>query len=143
MQPFPIDRNIINHTIPVLIATGDEKIEILLAFVATNDISIVPDYAADAAVELSPEDEIAWVGGPNPDHKRIGSIWILPAIVRARRLIGPIEENIPGGDGGEVINPVELVELLNHIDILDVLADLRDNLIDDSSSLSEIIRRII
>ena len=75
----------------------------------------------------------------------VENIWIVPCIVRARRLIGPIEESIPGGDGGELVSPNELLDILNdgNVDLLEILSDFRDRIDDPDDGIAKIIDRLV
>jgi hypothetical protein len=131
------DETAIKHAIPILIGIDGEYIEILVAFAATNDVKHMPPYMLENAVRL--DEDITLVDG-----SKFSDCWIMPAIIRARRLIGPPEENIPGGDGGELISPSELFETLveNEVDVIEILDGMLEKL-DGDDGITKIISKIV
>ena len=131
------------HTIPILIPTDEGMLELLIAFVVTDTLEVVPDYAIDSAVKLEPDDELTLANSPDFDGS--DELWILPAVVRARKIIGPLADNIPGGEGGELVSPSELFRIIGGVDstdLIQMLARFRENLsIDDG--IGRIIDRIV
>ena len=138
MLPPRINSDLARHTLPILLGTAKGPIEIIMAFVATDDINLIPPYAAASAIRLDSDDEI-FGGSGLSGHE----IWVLPAIIRARRLIGPIAENVPAGDGGEYISNAELLGILEEVDFTEVLANCRDRIPDQNCTMYQLLTRII
>jgi hypothetical protein len=127
------------HTYPILIAAKCGFVEISLAF------AIVKSEALDkigTAIPLEPDDHIDL---PIETKKRFeipddffsgkaittdNEFWILPAIIFARKLIGPPEENIPGGGSGEPVSAEELDELMAHVGALEIFTELRECIVE-------------
>lgn len=132
------------HMYPMLVDTEQGYIEIVLVFVVLKgDSSEFSLEQVKTAIPLEPGDHIDLPveNGPRfeiPDDifsgkaevKTNSGFWILPAIVNARRLLGPLADNIPGGDGGEPVSPEELGEIMTHINFLEVFTGFRESVIE-------------
>jgi hypothetical protein len=130
------------HIYPILIEAEYGFVEISLAFaIVKSEGEFSPDKIG-TAIPLEPDDRIDL---PIETKKRFeipddffsgkaittnGSFWILPAIVSARKLIGPPQENIPGGEGGEPISSEELGELMENIGALEIFTELRECIVE-------------
>jgi hypothetical protein len=129
------------HLYPILLGTEKGFVEIVLAFVIVKGegdfdrmgtaIQLEPGDHVDLPVETKKRFEIPddFFSGQARTTTNSG-FWILPAIISARRLIGPPEENMPGGEGGEPISPVELGEIMVNVDFSEIFTEFRECIIE-------------
>jgi len=125
------------HVYPMLLGTESGFVEIMVAFVIVKGggdfdkmgtaIPLEPGDHDDLPIETRKRFEIPedFFSGKAQTVENSG-FWILPAVISARRLVGPLEENMPGGEGGEPISPTELVEVMVNVDFLEVFTTFRE-----------------
>jgi hypothetical protein len=101
-----------SNSIPILIGTSKGNYELLLSFVGAKNIDDFPPNMHDFVAELD------------------GS-WVVPAIVGAREILGPLQDNIPAGEGGIPISLSFAQELASAVDIPEFLAEFRNRIDDD------------
>jgi hypothetical protein len=157
--------NPLSHSYPMNIDTVEGPIEIMVQFalvqgkenlpvdlinnaeafqvpVAIEDVPIseegqvfeIPDDIFSEK-ELEPEDvvaEQALVDELTTDQ----NYYMIPTIVRARRLIGPISENILGETGGDLLSKEETAELVSPELLLARLKEYRDEVAADDNAPS-------
>jgi hypothetical protein len=135
------DYNPFIHCYPILLNTEYGYVEIFLAFVIAKSegdvdqigtaIQLEPDDHSDLPIEIKARFEIPEDFFSGKARTTISSgFWILPAVVSARKLIGPPEDNVPGGDGGEPISPTELGNIMENVDFLEIFTEFREHIIE-------------
>jgi hypothetical protein len=128
------------HMYPILIGAEDEGFyEIVLVFVILKGGEEIDQLKT--AIPLEPDDHVNLPdeAGPRfeiPDDFFSGEakvvndgLWIIPAIINARKLIGPPSDNIPGGESGESVSPRELAEIMTSINFSEVFTQFRETIL--------------
>jgi hypothetical protein len=108
-----------SNSIPILVKTGSGYAELLLSFIMSKDRHFLPEPIRDVAV---------WIEDVE------GGVWAASGITGARRIVGPLIDNMPAGEGGERISPKEAGELLKGVDLAKLLDKYRESVIDDSTT---------
>lgn len=134
------DYNPFTHSYPMLLNTDKGFVEIIVAFVIVRGefdfdrmgtaIPLTSEDHVDLPIETKKRFEIPDDFLSGKGQVTNGSFWILPAIVSARKLIGPPEENVPGGDSGEPLSPVELGEVMCNVDFVELFTEFRECIIE-------------
>jgi hypothetical protein len=143
----PATYNPLNHAYPMLISTAEGKIEIMVQFMLiqgkanlpTEWISDSPEFQVPVSVE-----DMSVTTDPDDDRKeelqeqllvdeltQDQRYYMIPTIVRARRLIGPEKENELGAEGGDLMTKEEVAELVPPNLLLARLRQYRDEVAQD------------
>jgi hypothetical protein len=130
------------HSYPMLLHTDKGFVEIIIAFVIVKGegnfdqmgtaIQLTADDQVDLPIETKQRFEIPdddFFSGKAHTTTNTG-FWILPAIVSARKLIGPLAENVPGGSSGEPVSPIELGEIMVNIDFVELFTEFRECIVE-------------
>jgi hypothetical protein len=127
--------------IPILVKLNNEPIELMVAFVAAEGRNNLPPEARNYAIPLYDEDGVEFL---NAKSENPVDVWAVPCVIKARRIIGPLQDNIPGGDGGEIVEPKELHELMDEVDFdfIELLDSFKHQLVEDCS-VAKIISRFV
>ena len=136
-----MSENQLTCAIPILISLNNEPVELTIAFVAAEGRDNLPLDTREYAIPLYDDDGAEYL---NAGSEKPVDVWAVPCVIKARRIIGPLQDNIPGGDGGEIILPQELRTLLDDVDfdILDLLDNFKRYLVEDCAA-AKIIDRFV
>jgi hypothetical protein len=116
------------NSIAILMPTENGNVELLLSFIGCKNRDDFPPHIRDNAIFIEGLTE--------------GSLWITIGITGARRIIGPLMDNVPAGESGEYVSLEETKELADEIDLTSLLTAYRTQVIDDSS-IAKIIDRFL
>lgn len=131
--------NPLNHSFPMNIETADGPVEIMVKFAVVRGKENLPvefiNDAEDLQIPVSIEDvpiseegktfqipedifgeqtpaDVVAEGALLDELAEDPTYYLIPMIVRARRLVGPADENILGEVGGDLISKEETAELI-------------------------------
>lgn len=151
--------NPLNHAYPMVADTAIGQVEIMVKFAIVRGKENLPidliNQASELQVPMAIEDvpvsetgdtfqvpEDIFENKPTPSEivaesalvdelTQDQTYYLIPTIVRARRLIGPQSENILGAEGGDLISAEETAELIPPSALLDLLIMYHDKVAAD------------
>ena len=151
--------NPLNHAYPMVADTTIGQVEVMVQFAIVRGKENLPTdligQAADLQVPMAIEDvPVSETGDtfqipddifedkPTPSDAVVENAlieeltqdqtyYLIPMIVRARRLIGPKDENILGAGGRDLISAEETAELISPSELLSLIIGYRDTVASD------------